>query len=314
MSENLYTDGKPFVVSEILAQEYHQALADRVGGFYRHPAIINAGTAVGSAVSKVDFVDTGSMVLASSSENTAVTPTQIATTRASVTLSLHRAARSVSDLLSALSENGDIRDPAMFAMDAAQCYEKTVAKILIDAAGSFTNSVGGTGTDLTWATFRSAGASLYENNTEFVDGSVLAVLHPHQWADLQNDAASASIGDAVARSPEAQAALGANGPLSGYRGRYFGIDIYTSAQVPLSGDGADRLGFMVGKGALVWASGDMSGMANGGNPTFVLDEGRLAVEMERDGSKAMLNVYYNSILGAAIAQQGAACVVTSGAS
>tara|TARA_Y100001973_G_scaffold40363_2_gene60377 strand:+ start:968 stop:1912 length:945 start_codon:yes stop_codon:yes gene_type:complete len=314
MTVNIYDDGKPFVVSEILAQEYHQALADRVGGFYRHPAVINAGTAVGSAVTKVDFVDTGSMVLASTAENTAVTATQIATTRASVTLSMHRAARSVGDLLSALSENGDIRDPAMFAMDAAQCYEKTVAKVLIDAAGSFTNSVGSTGADLTWQTFRQAAASLYENNTEFVDGSILAVLHPHQWADLQNDAASASIGDAVARSPEAQAALGANGPLSGFRGRYFGVDIYTSGQIPLSGDGADRLGWMIGKGALVWASGNLAGQMNGGNPTFTLDDGRLQVEMERDASVGMLNVYYNSILGGSVAQQGAACVITSGAS
>jgi hypothetical protein len=215
-------------------------------------------------------------------------------------------------MLAALSENGDITDPSMFALDAAQCYEKTVGKLLIDAAGSFTPTVGET-TDLTWAIFRAASANLYGADTDYVPGAIMAVLHPHQWADLQADAASASIGNAVARSPEAQEALGANGPLSGYRGRYFGVDIWTSNQIPLSGDGLDRIGFMCGRGALVWASGDLSGVMRGGNPTFMLDEGRLQIEISRDASTAMTEIYYNSLLGASIAQQGAGCRIITGA-
>lgn len=314
MSVNKYSDGSPFIVAEILSQEFHQALADRVGGFYRHPAFIFAGTAVGSATTKVDFVDTGSMLLASTAEDTAVTPTQIANTRASITLSQHRAARSVSDMMTALAVTGEIRDPVTFANDAASCYEKTVAKALIDAAGSFTNSVGGTGTDLTWATFRQAKASLVTNNSNYVDGEVVAILHPHQFADLEADSAAAGVSETIARSPEAQRILGANGPTTGFRGRYFGVDIWTSNQIPLSGDGADRLGFMAARGSLAWAAGDLSGLPAGGNVNILLDGGRLQVEFERDAAKSVLNVYYNTLLGASVCQQGAGCVITSGQS
>ena len=229
MGQNLYSDGK-LVVSEILAQEVGLKLAER-GFFHNHPAITYAGAAVGSSVMKKDYIDAGAGNLASTAENTAVTPDAYTFTRASVTIAQHRMARSVSDLLRYLTPTGVITNVDAFAADAASSYATTLSSLLITAGQSFTANVGVSGDPLTWAMVRQAKATIIEANGQFEDGGVLCVLHPAQFADLETDAASASIGDAVARSSEAQQVMAANAPLSGYRGRYFGIDFFTSTDV-----------------------------------------------------------------------------------
>ena len=310
MGQNLYSDGK-LVVSEILAAEVGLKLAER-GFFHNHPAITYAGAAVGSTVMKKDYIDAGAGNLASTAENTAVTPDAYTFTRASVTIAQHRMGRSVSDLLRYLTPTGVITDVDAFAADAAGSYATTMSSLLITAAQSFSTSVGSTTVDLTWADIRTAKATLIAANAQFTDGDVVCVLHPVQFADLEANAAAAGIGDAVSRSSEAQQIMQANAPLSGYRGRYFGIDFFTSTDVPTANDGEDRSGFMACKGGLIWADAMIeASLAN--ERELLIDGGRLQIDFDRDSSKAMLNVYYQALVGAAIAQDGAGVLIVSDA-
>ena len=308
MGQNLYSGGN-LVVSEILAAEVGLKLAER-GFFHNHPAITYAGAAVGSTVMKKDYIDAGAGNLASTAENTAVTPDAYTFTRASVTIAQHRMGRSVSDLLRYLTPTGVITDVDAFAADAASSYATTMSSLLITAAQSFTANVGTAGSDLTWAMIRDAKATLIAANAQFTDGDVVCVLHPKSFADLESNAAAAGVGEALARSSEAQQVMQANAPLSGYRGRYFGIDFFTSTDVPTANAGVDRSGFMACKGGLIWADAMIeASLAN--ERELLIDGGRLQIDFDRDSSKAMLNVYYQALVGAAIAQDGAGCLIIS---
>lgn len=312
MSENLYSGGN-LVVSEILSAEVGLRLAERGAGLHTHRAITYAGAAMGSDTMKKDYIDAGAGNLASTAENTAITPDAYTFTRASVTIAQHRMARSVSDLLRYLTPTGVITDVDAFAADAASSYATTLQSLLISSAGSFTAGVGpGTGNALTWANIRDAKATLIAANNQFTPGEVVCVLHPVQYADLEADAASAGIGDAVSRSAEAQQILGADAPLSGYRGTLFGIDFFTSTDVGTVNAGADRQGFMACKGGLIWADAMIQpSLAN--EREILVDGGRLQIDFDRDSSKAMLNVYFQALMGSAIAQDGAGVRIVSSA-
>ncbi len=310
MSANLYSGGN-LVVSEILAAEVGLKLAER-GHFFQHNAITYAGAAVGSTVMKKDYIDAGAGNLASTAENTAVTPDAYTFTRASVTIAQHRMGRSVSDLLRYLTPTGVITDVDAFAADAAGSFATTLSSLLITAAQSFTANVGASTSPLTWAMIREAKAKLIAANAQFTEGDVVCVLHPAQFADLETDATAAGIGDAVARSSEAQQIMQANAPLSGYRGRYFGIDFFTNSDVPLANAGEDRSGFMACKGGLIWADA-MIEPSLSNERELLIDGGRLQIDFDRDSSKAMLNVYYQALVGSSIAQDGAGCLIISDA-
>jgi hypothetical protein len=310
MAENLYSDGS-LVVSEILAQEVGLKLANRAF-FHMHPAIEYAGAAVGSAVTKVDYIDAGAGTLASTAENTAVAGTAFNFARASITIAQHRLARSVSDMLRFLDSTGTVTNVEDFAADAAGSYAKTLSGLLITAAQSASTTVGSTNTDATWENFREAKAALVAANAEVTPGAVVCVLHPTQWAHLEANAATAGIGDAMARSPEAQEAMQANAPLSGYRGRYFGIDVFTSASIPTANAGVDRSGFMCARTGLVWANA-MVEPSLASEREILVDGGTLQIDFDRDSSKAMTNVYYQALVGASIGQDGAVVkIVTKG--
>jgi|TARA_R100000084_G_scaffold90772_1_gene44755 hypothetical protein len=302
MAQNIYNDGN-LVVSEILAQEVGLKLAER-GFFHAHPAIQYAGAAMGSSVTKVDYIDAGAGTLASTNENTAVAGTAFTFTRASVTIAQHRLARSVSDMLRFLDSTGTVTNVEDFAADAAGSYAKTLSSLLITAAQSATASVGTSGSDMTWADFRAAKAALVAANAEVTPGSVVCVLHPTQFADLETNAAAAGIGDAVARSPEAQEVMQANAPLSGYRGRYFGVDVFTNTLIPTANSGADYSGFMAARTGLVWADALIEASL-AGEREILVDGGRLQIDFDRDSSKAMTNVYYQALVGASLGQDAA---------
>lgn len=313
MGTNLYGDGD-LVVSEILAQEVGLKLGER-GAFWNHPAITYAGSAtyMGSKVIKMDFIDSGATKMQAVASAAAVTPDAFTFTRASITLAQQRMGRSVGDLLRVLSPSGAIRDVDAFAADAAGSYGISLSQLLITAATGFSTDISDTGADLTWAKIREAKATLIAANAQFTDGNVICVLHPVQYADLEADASSAGIGDAVSRSPEAQAIQQANGFLSGYRGSLFGIDFFTSTDVPTANAAADRQGFMACPGGLVWADALIPASGDAANREILVDGGRMQIEFEREGSTALNNVYYQAILGAAIGQDGAGVTVTSGA-
>jgi hypothetical protein len=313
MGNNLYAGGD-LVVSEILSQEVGLKLAER-GTFWNHPAITYAGSATyqGSSTIKMDFIDQGAQKMSAVASNVAVTPDAFTFTRASITLAQQRMGRSVGDLLRVLSPSGVIRDVDAFAADAAGSYGVSLSQLLITAGAGFSTDISDTAANLTWAKIREAKATLIAANANFTDGNVICVLHPVQYSDLEADAAAAGIGDAVSRSPEAQAIQQANGFLSGYRGSLFGIDFFTSTDVPTANAGADRRGFMACPSGLLWADALIPASGDTANREILVEGGRMAIEFERDASKALQNVYYQAILGCSIGQDSAGVTITSDA-
>ena len=311
---NLVSDGSPWVVSEVLAKEIGLKLANRSTGWTRHPAVTYAGDATfsGSSTVKMDFVDSRATALASVGENASTTPTSYTGTRTSITLANHRLGRSVSDMLRALSPSGMVRDIDAFVDDAVGCYELTLANSLITSAtGSFTQNVGVSAAALTWATFRSAVNTVVSSDAAFGAGGAFAVLHPTQFNDLMTDAASNTGG--LGMSQSGQAALEAQAPGDGYKGRFFDVDIFVSTAIPKTNADADYNGFLATPGALVWSSAALApSMDSDGE--ILADGGRLLIEFSRDAGKAMTEIFYSSLLGTAAGQIAGGCRIVSGVS
>ena len=107
----------------------------------------------------------------------------------------------------------------------------------------------GTGVNATTATLIDAAITLGINNAP-VDQGILALLHTRQWGDIQQDLLTATAG-AVQWAPATQAQLAVRG--NGFKGEFFGIDIFTSNQVQTANAGADRAGGVFTRGAIAWA-------------------------------------------------------------
>jgi hypothetical protein len=78
------------------------------------------------------------------------------------------------------------------------------------------------------------------------------VGHTQQLGDLRT--AMSTVGGAIQWYLPSQQLLPIRG--GGYRGRYMGVDLFASPQVPTANAGADRAGGMFVRGAVLWA--DMS--------------------------------------------------------
>jgi hypothetical protein len=102
--------------------------------------------------------------------------------------------------------------------------------------GGFTTAVGATTVDITLANLLDAIYNLEVNDAAGL-GSLVAVLHPRQTADLRTeleaDAGSLYTGKSDSSISKAMA---------GFFGSWFGIDIFQSTNVPTANAGADRAG------------------------------------------------------------------------
>lgn len=104
--------------------------------------------------------------------------------------------------------------------------------------GGFSTVVGATGVDLSLANILDGIYNLEVNDAGGL-GSIVAVLHPRQIADirteLEADAASIYVGKSDSNLTKA---------MSGFFGSWFGVDFYQSTNVPTVNAAADRGGGM----------------------------------------------------------------------
>ena len=151
------------------------------------------------------------------------------------------------DLASATASNGLI-DPASLAADAVASYNTTLSDLIAALMGGFATTVTST-TTLTVADFLTAVSKLEQANAQ---GPYMCILDPKQYGDLRSDIAATAAGS-VQWSETSQEQLIQMG--SNYKGEVFGVSVFVSSAVPVSG-GTDHNGGMFGRGAIAWA--DMS--------------------------------------------------------
>jgi hypothetical protein len=123
------------------------------------------------------------------------------------------------------------------------------------------------------------------------DGGVMAVLHPQQLADLRQSFA-ASSGGAVQWSSDAGASLPIRG--GGFRGRMFGVDMFSSTFVPTANAGADRAGGMFVNGAVLWGDGSIP--VTGSSEQLIVG-GKVLFERDREARTATTAFVSHRYLG-----------------
>jgi len=199
----------------------------------------------------------------------------------------------ISDLASMTGLNAGDIDPFRIAESIANSYEALFAEITGAAVAGFTTTRGSTGADLNLDVFLRAIQDLEAASSgKGAPGPYVAVLHPKQWADLQDDILAQTTGilQFVAASYEAISAKGSH-----YKGNFMGVEIYTSSYV--TNDGTDHSGAIFAAGALGYATGMPSGLPGAAES---MEMGEVMVEMDRDATKALTKVVGHAYLGMSI--------------
>jgi len=289
------------VAGEVMAAEFLMLLADRDGSILTHPALFHAtASSPSSTVVRVPHLGLdGYDLLAATTPGSEVANTALTDDKTDVTVAT-RAKRYTLDDLARYIADGKL-DPVMFARDAAISVAQTLISLLANVGDDFGSSVGTTTVNLVWT-------DIIDGKTTIAlakgSGSMLGVLHPVQWGDLETDAMSAGVLPAQTMGGVINAGLE-----SAYKGRWLGIDFYTSSAVPTANAAADRAGFITTLGGLAWADAVMSPESD---PNIV-DMGRARLERVRQGTYVATSYVVSHVAGVAKAIDGAGVSVISDA-
>ena len=213
-------------------------------------------------------------------------------------------AYAISDMASMTGLNAGDVDPFRIAESIAASYEALFANITGAAVASFTTSVGTSATDLDVDAFL-AGIQALEAAASDVGapGPYVALLHPDQWADIQDSILAQSNGilQFVAASYEAISAKGSH-----YKGNFMGVEIYTSSYI--TNDGTDHQGAIFAPGALGYATGMPAGLPGAAES---MEMGEVMIEMDREADKALTRIVGHAYLGMSIIDNDRGVLVIS---
>ena len=200
---------------------------------------------------------------------------------------------SITDLASMTGLGGSDIDPFRIAESISKSYDRLFAKLTGATVSGFTTTAGSSGAVLTAARFLDGIQNLEAaSSNKGAPGPYVAVLHPKQWADVQDDLISLTAGS-LAYVPASYEAISAKG--SHYKGRWMGVDIYTSSHI--TNDGTDHQGAIFAAGALGYATGMPSSLPGAAQS---MEMGEVYIEMDRDASKALTRVVGHCYLGMSI--------------
>jgi len=289
-------------LAALLAPEVLMLAANKEDVILSHPAFMRVAGIPGSNVVKVSHVGLmGYDLLASTTAGSEISNTALTDGSSSITLA-RRAKRYNMDDLAKYMVAGTV-SPELLAQDALVSIVQTMVSLAATAGSGFSNSVATSGVNLTWSTFLGAKAKLLVNNAT---GQAMAILHPVQWADLEADALANGISsDAAILAGAVTAGLGA------YKGRWFGVDIFTSQHVPTANAGADRAGCMFVRGGLVVGYAAPEVDSANGNAVALGDFG--AFEKVRQGEYGATSYITHSFIGAAVSVENFGCSIVTDA-
>jgi hypothetical protein len=184
-------------------------------------------------------------------------------------------------------------DPFRIAESIAASYDKLFADLTGATVAGFTTVKGATGAANTVGHFIDAIQALEAAaSNKGAPGPYVALLHPKQWADIQDNilVQNSGILQFVPASYEAISAKGSH-----YKGSFLGVEIYTSSHI--TNDGTDHLGALFAPGALGFANG-MPAALPGAVET--MEMGEVLIEMDREADKALTRIVGHCYLGMSI--------------
>lgn len=194
----------------------------------------------------------------------------------------------ITDLANMTGMGADI-DPFRIAESISKSYELLFAELTAATVAGFTASVSQAAA-LTLEDFIEAFQTLeLAASGKGAPGPYVALLHPEQWQDLQNDIRGEQ-NNALAFSPASYEAISAKGP--GYKGSYLGVDIYTSSHVTDSG--GQHVGALWAPGAIGFATGKPAALVGAAES---MDMGDVLIEMDRDATRALTSIVGHCYLG-----------------
>ena len=205
-------------------------------------------------------------------------------------------AYAISDLASMTGLNSGDIDPFRIAESIANSYEALFADLTGATVAGFTTVKGTTANDLSVDVFLEAINALEAAASGVgAPGPYVAVLHPKQWADLQDDILGLSTGilQFVQASYEAISAKGSH-----YKGNFMGVEIYTSSYI--TDDGTDHTGAIFAPGAIGYATGMPAGLPGAAES---MEMGEVMIEMDREADKALTRIVGHAYLGMSIIDQ-----------
>lgn len=219
-----------------------------------HPALYYAGSINGakSNAIKVPYVGLlGYDALATGTEGDPVGNTDITDQSATITVIQKTLVREPSDLAKMVDGLGTLR-PDMLAMDGAVGGALVFRSMVANVTNGFSGTVGTAGSPASYTDCIDAITALAVLK---VPGPYLGIVHPVQWGHIKKDVA-ANSGGAVQWAPGSQLLIEAQQGL-GDQGTMFGIRWFVTTDVPTANSSVDRAGGIFGRGAVVWADGDV---------------------------------------------------------
>lgn len=238
-------------------------------------------------------------------EDSAVSDTTLTDGHADVVVKRQALAYAISDLASMTGMGGGDIDPFRIADSIAKSYDSTFAELTGVSFAAFTTIKGSSGGSNTVAHLVDAIQALEAAASgKGAPGPYVCVLHPKQWADIQDNILSLSTG-VLQFVPASYEAISAKG--SHYKGSFLGVEIYTSSWV--TNDGVDHLGAMWAPGAIGFATGMPAGLP-GASET--MEMGEVLVEMDRDATKALTRIVGHAYLGMSIIDDNRGVVIKGG--
>lgn len=255
-NEILYSGLSDQRVAEYLSTQTLLLFADR-NALPNHPVIAQgfAGDIQGKGSTVVKLAQLGFYGydgLTAVAENTAAPETALTDGNVSVTVARHAKAYNNSGLAAMTDSLGFVSAESTFIRDTVISAQMNLVELIANIADGFTaTETPGTGVDLDLATLIRAAIQLQVADAP-VDMGLLWIGHTQQWGDVHLELLTSAAG-AVQWAPATQEQLAVRG--SGYKGQFFGMDIFTTNKVPTINAGADRAGALMAPGALAWAVG-----------------------------------------------------------
>lgn len=221
-------------------------------------------------------------------EDGAVSATSLTDAHADIVVKRQALMYNITDLANMTGMGQDV-DPFRIAESIAKSYELLFADLTGATVAGFTSSQTNAGA-LTVDDFIAAFQALeLAASGKGAPGPYVALLHPEQWQDLQNDIRSEQ-NNALAFAPASFDALSAKGP--GYKGTYLGVDIYTSSHITQSS--GSHVGAIWAPGAIGFATGKPAALVGAAES---MDMGDVLIEMDRDATRALTSIVGHCYLG-----------------
>jgi len=210
----------------------------------------------------------------------------------------------ITDLATLTGFGGRDIDPFRLAQSMSGSYEASFADKTADAVDNFTVSVGSAATQFSVDNFFSGIFQLEKaSSNKGALAPFCALLHPVALTELQ-DSLRNETGNAISYMAATQDMLMAKGP--GFVGNLLGVEVYKSSYINTNGGAYKNA--MFGVGAIAYIDGAPASLAGAAQS---MSMGKVLVELERDGSKAITSVIGHSYLGISVLDDARGVVIDS---